>query len=114
MAYKLIFGTGLCDMKGSVQKEHRTLFALSCSLFKGLSRKSISGTGLQWPTKFVCLVPIDLQCRAVNMKNTAPSVLELFFNSMEFPENPFLALADSSLQRWRVMTRSVDIEGQFT
>ena len=48
------------------------------------------------------------------MKNTAPSVLELFFNSMEFPENPFLALADSSLQRWRVMTRSVDIEGQFT
>ena len=34
----------LSDMNGSVQKEHRTLFALSCSLFKGLSRKSVSGT----------------------------------------------------------------------
>ena len=50
----------LSDMKGSVQKEHRTLFALSCSLFKGLSRKSISGTRWHWPTKVLCLVTIGL------------------------------------------------------
>ena len=48
------------------------------------------------------------------MKNTAPSVLELFFNWRELPENPFLALVDNSLQRWCVMTRSVDIEGHFS
>jgi hypothetical protein len=43
------------------------------------------------------------------MKNTAHSLIELFFNSREFDEKPFLALVDNSLQSWCVKSRLVDI-----